>query len=274
MLLPVPLGAIDADPAARPDRDAHAVEHDVRPERLADVAGDEAGERIAGVGAEGRRKGTRRHRGGSSGREGSGVPGRYINGEDSPMDERRPRWISDDDGELVGGAVRRRPRRRPLVRAGPARRRRARALRPRRLRLLRGRLPPGAPRRLPVRRDRARRVDLAHGDRRRLPARRRELPARTAHPGAVRRVARARAPTSAARASTTCRSRRATSPRRRRVEREVRERRPAPRAARGLRGCRRRCEGATIGVDQLFGLAPGLAAAVGLTVLADDEEDA
>jgi hypothetical protein len=29
--------------------------------------------------------------------------------------------------------------------------------------------------------------------------------------------------------------------------------------------------GATIGVDQLFGLAPGLAAAVGVRVLADDE---
>ena len=29
--------------------------------------------------------------------------------------------------------------------------------------------------------------------------------------------------------------------------------------------------GATIGVDQLFGLAPGLAAAVGLRVLADDD---
>ena len=34
-----------------------------------------------------------------------------------------------------------------------------------------------------------------------------------------------------------------------------------------------RCAGATIGLDQLFGLAPGLAAARGPPVLADDEND-
>ena len=40
----------------------------------------------------------------------------------------------------------------------------------------------------------------------------------------------------------------------------------------GLRGAGS-LRGATIGIEQLYGLAPGLAAAVGLRVLADDEND-
>ena len=38
----------------------------------------------------------------------------------------------------------------------------------------------------------------------------------------------------------------------------------------GLRGAGS-LRGATIGIEQLYGLAPGLAAAVGLRVLADDD---
>ena len=41
------VGRDDADPAARADGDVHAVEHDVRTERLGDVAGDEASDRRA-----------------------------------------------------------------------------------------------------------------------------------------------------------------------------------------------------------------------------------
>jgi len=79
----------------------------MRSVRLADVPGDETGERIA--------RGNRRHDGTCagkragedsqpSGRERSGVPGRYINDEDSPVDDDTSLDF-DEDGELVGKRI-------------------------------------------------------------------------------------------------------------------------------------------------------------------------
>ena len=71
VLLPVPLGATTPMRLRGPTVRLTPVEHDVRAERLADVAGDEAGERVTG--GSGREERTRRHLRESSGREGLGA---------------------------------------------------------------------------------------------------------------------------------------------------------------------------------------------------------
>ena len=167
---------------------------------------------------------------------------------------------------------RRRPARGRRVRRCAARRRRARALRPRGLRLLGGGVSPRPARRLPLHRrssSAARRgasvtvADCRFDD---ANFRMAQLDA-----GAIRRRPCARAPTSAARASIdvqfpACDLAGADVSNAQCSDVDLRGARLD-----GLRGVGS-LRGATIGVDQLFGLAPGLAAAVGLRVLAEETE--
>ena len=249
----------DADPAARADREVHAG----RARRAARTTWRRRGRRGWQADGRGEWTGTRRHlHEESSGREGLGAcrvatSRRRI----ARWTRRRTASISTTTASSSAhGSSARGTRARRSSRA--ARRRGARALRPRRLRLLGGGVPSGSLRRLPVRRRRARPGDVPHGDVRRLPARRRQLPHRAAHDGAVRvvgtRAYRFRRRVARRRVVPRLRSDRCRLSRTRECT-KVDLRGARLDGVRGVGSLR----GATIGVDQLFGLAPGLATAVG-----------
>ena len=253
----------DADAVQRADRARHAVEHDVRAERLGRCHGRRGSERGSG----GRHGGTCDRAGDERlGRRpittsGAGYPACQHRRRDSRISRSRPTrqlaWSSTTTASRrhPGG---RRPAAGRGVRAGPPRRRRARALRPVGLRLLRGGLAAGAARRLP-----GSAIELPQSKLRdvtvpRLPARRREPPAGAAARGAVRRFGAARGAEFIGGAA------------RRRCAfagcdlagadfSNARCARPSTCAAPASTGCAAsgRCAGATIGVEQLFGLAPG-----------------
>ncbi len=257
----------DADAVQRPDRARHPVEDDARAERLREVTGDEGGERGRGHG---------------------GTCGRAA-------DERLGRRPDHDIGSRIARRASIRRREYPAGSARPVHR--ARARRRRRGGRASGWSTPASPgeaferarlvdvelvrcdlsgcdfsesavaagpaRRLPGVVDRAAAGAAARRRVRRLPARRREPPDRAAGATSASTRRCSPAPSSSAAGSRTLRSRAATSPAP--TSRTPRARRSTC-GAPGSTACAGSASlgGATIGVDQLVGLAPQLAQALGL----------
>ncbi len=259
-------------PGARADRARHAVEHDAWPERLGDVTGDEGSKRRRHGGTCGRAADERLGKGGRSRHRIEDTRACEHLRMDSLGPRRRSRSSSSmPTAKRVG--VRVADARQPGTDFG-----RARLVDVELVRcdlsgcdFSESHVAAGAARRLPVVGDRAAAGEAPRASVRRLQARRRQLPPGAAATVQLRGSLLGRRGVHGGDARRRRRSTAATSPgstSRRRGVREV-----DLRGARldGLRGAGS-LSGATIGVDQLFGLAPALAQAIGLRIAEPDAD--